>query len=105
MKQNSSDRKERVTISLSQEAVRFLHRFRKQENAPSLSALVENMIERTKQAQELADLSASATAYYNSLTEAEMQEQSSWGEVGAAGLAAFESEVEETAPELAHANR
>ena len=105
MPRNNSGRKERVTLSLSKRAVQFLRTFRKQENSPSLSALVESMIEKARHARDLADLDASVTAYYNSLSEAEVQEQAAWGEIGAAGLAALESEAHARTPEAARVDR
>jgi len=102
---DNTERKERVTVSLSAGALRFLRTLQRQENSPSLSASVENMIEKTRRARELADLDASVSAYYNSLSEAEMREESAWAEAGVAGLATFESETERTSPEVARANR
>jgi len=105
MKRDKPPRKERVTFSLSREALEFLRTLQKREHSPSLSASVENMIDKTKHARDLADLEASVSAYYNSLPEEEIRAESAWGKSGAAGLAAFESEAEQTIPELVRASR
>jgi hypothetical protein len=101
----TSSRKERMTFSLSADSADFLRAFRKQQRAPSLSALVEVIVENLKRSRELAELEASVTAYYNANSEKEMQEESAWGELGAASLAAFESEAKEKSPLLADGTR
>jgi hypothetical protein len=92
-------RKERVTISLSPSSAEFLRKFSAEENL-HVSTVVEALIEDSKRAQELAQLNANISSFYDSLPDAVMQEQATWGEIGAAGLAeVFESEIEPVAPE------
>jgi hypothetical protein len=56
---------------------------------------MERMIEATRRAQELKQLNADISAFYDALPDAAAQEDAAWGQVGAAGLAAFvESETD-----------
>jgi hypothetical protein len=65
-----------------------------------VSTVVDNMVENSKPAQELAQLNAGVLAFYDSLPDAAMQEQAAWSGMGAVGLAeVFESEIETAAPE------
>jgi hypothetical protein len=91
-------RKQRVTFTLSQDALEFIHRSQQEENIPSLSAALDKLIDDVKRARTLDALNASVTAYYDSLSPAETQLESAWGEVGADGLAAFVSESETKPP-------
>lgn len=97
-----SHRKERLTVSLAPSSAEFLRRFSAEANLP-VSTVIENMVENSKRALELAQLNADVSAFYDSLPEVVLQEQAEWGETGAAGLAeAFASEIEPAAPGIAH---
>jgi hypothetical protein len=96
-----SGHKQRVTFSLSQGALEFIHRSQREENIPSLSAALDKLIDDVKRARALDALNAGVTAYYDSLSPAETQLEAAWGEVGADGLAAFASESETKPPEPA----
>jgi hypothetical protein len=96
-----SGRKQRVTFTLSQNSLQFIHRSQKEENIPSLSAALDKLIDDVMRARALDALNASVTAYYDSLSPAQMQEESAWGDVGAEGLAALESESDTQPPESA----
>jgi hypothetical protein len=97
----ASHRRERLTVSLSPSSAEFLRKF-SAEAKLHVSTVVENMIENSKRAQELAQLNAGISAFYDSLPDAVLQEQAAWGETGTAGLAeVFESEIEPAAPEIA----
>lgn len=99
----ASRRKERLTVSLSPSSAEFLRKFSAEANL-HVSTVVDNMVENTKRALELAQLNAGVSAFYDSLPDAIMQEQAAWGEMGAVGLAeVFESEIEPAAPESAQA--
>jgi len=55
------------------------------------------MIESARRAEELRQLNASISAFYDALPESAMAEEEAWGEIGAAGLAALvESEDDRT---------
>ena len=99
----TSHRKKRLTVSLSPSSAEFLRRFSAEANL-HVSTVVDNMVENTKRALELAQLNAGVSAFYDSLPDAVMQEQVAWGEMGTVGLAeVFESEIEPAAPERAQA--
>jgi uncharacterized protein YigA (DUF484 family) len=100
----TSQRKERVTVSLSPSSVEFLRRFSAEENL-HVSTVLENMIENSRREKELAQLNASISSFYDSLSDAALQEQAAWGEAGEAGLVAFESEIEKIVPEAAPVGR
>jgi hypothetical protein len=93
-----SARKQRVTFTLSQDVLEFIHRSQQDQNIPSLSAALDKLIDDLRRARALEALNASVAAYYDSLSPSEMQEESAWGEVGSEGLAAFISESETKAP-------
>jgi hypothetical protein len=82
--------KERITISLSKDKVRFLKAQRGRVGASSVSALVERLVAEAQARAELAKLSADTALYYDGLSHAEAEEQRAWGDVGEWGLAAAE---------------
>lgn len=105
--------KSRFSISLSQGSAEFLRSFSAKEHS-HVSTVIENLIEQFKFAKERAELNASITAHYDSLSDAAMEGEAAWGELGLAGLnEVFESEIEQTeqvqqirqAPIFAHAVR
>jgi hypothetical protein len=63
---------------------------------------MERMIEAARRAQELKQLNAEISAFYDARPDSVAQDDAAWGQVGAAGLAALvESERDETLPDLA----
>ena len=59
--------------------------------------MMERMIEAARHAQELRQLNADITAFYDALPDENLQEETAWGQVGAIGLAALvESETDNT---------
>jgi hypothetical protein len=63
---------------------------------------MERMIETTRRAEELKQLNADISAFYDALPDAAVQEDAAWGQVGAVGLTAlFESEADEDIYETA----
>jgi hypothetical protein len=104
-KTKRSSRKARVSFTLSQDSLEFIHRFKALDNSASVSAAVDKLIEGFRRAHELEALNANITAYYDSLSPAEIREESAWGGPGMEALAAVESETQEAIPESARANR
>jgi hypothetical protein len=89
------ERKERVTITLSRHAAEYVRAISAKERS-HVSTVMERMIETTRRAQELEHLDADNSAFYDALPEAAVLEDATWGQVGAAGLAALvESEAHE----------
>ncbi len=79
--------KQRITVSLTKDAVAFLKSYRAQVRAPSLSALVEEMITDLQRREEREALDRSVTAYYDSLSAEQVRDEAAWGELGESGLA------------------
>jgi hypothetical protein len=89
------ERKERVTITLSRHSAEYVRTISAKERS-HVSTVMESMIETTRRAQELKQLNADISAFYDALPDAAVQEDAAWGQVGAAGLAALvESEADE----------
>ena len=82
--------KERITVSLSKEKVRFLKAHSGQRGAPSVSAYVERLVGRAQAHAELETLSAHTASYYDSLSAKEAEGLSAWGELGESALATEE---------------
>ena len=80
--------KRRLTVSLSREAADFLVAFSASSKAPSISAALERILTERKRQRRREEIRAGFTAYYNSLSEKEQQEDLHWGELGEHGLAA-----------------
>ncbi len=96
-------KKERVTVSLSRDSVKFLRSFRDQVKAPSVSALLESILANLKGAHEVDQLNARVSAYYDSLSDGDVREDAAWGRFGQSALAA--NEIESDRPRLARVKR
>ncbi len=79
--------KERITFSLSKRTADFLRHYQTQTRADSLSALLESIIARELRHNELRQLNARVSKYYDSLSDQECQDNAAWGELGEAELA------------------
>src|ERR1700757_3177732 len=80
------ERKERVTITLSRHSAEYVRTISAKERS-HVSTVMERMIETARRAQELKQLNADISAFYDALPDAAAQEDTAWGQVGAAGLA------------------
>ena len=93
--------KERVTISLSRHSAEYVKKISKRDRS-HVSTVMEQMIETVRRAEELKQLSTGIAAFYDRLPDAAVEEDAAWGQLGAAGLAAFvKSEGDESIPEAA----
>jgi hypothetical protein len=54
-----------------------------------VSPVLERMIETTRRAHELKQWNGDISAFYDALPDAAVLEDATWGQVGAAGLAAL----------------
>lgn len=81
-----STKKERMTISLSREAAKFLKATRAELRAPSMSALFENIVADLQSKVEQRNYEKQMQAYYDSLTSTQIQEDRDWGAIGEAAL-------------------
>jgi hypothetical protein len=95
------ERKERVTITLSRHSAEYVRTISAKERS-HVSTILERMIESVRRSEELKQLNSSISAFYDELPEPAVAEDAAWGQLGAAGLAAFvESEGDETVREVA----
>ena len=85
-----SSGKERITVSLSKEKVRFLKAHCGERGDPSVSAYVEQLVADAQARAQLEKLSANTALYYDSLTAKEAEELSAWGAAGESALAVEE---------------
>src|ERR1700730_10500152 len=82
------ERQERVTITLSRHCAEYVRTISARERS-HVSTVIERMIEATRRAQELKQLNADISAFYDALPDAAVLEDATWGQVGSAGLAAL----------------
>jgi len=82
--------RERITISLSPDKVRFLKSHSRKRGVQSVSALVERLISEAQRREQYDQLNAHVSQYYDSLSEQEREEQRNWGELGALALTSRE---------------
>jgi hypothetical protein len=90
MPRRTAPGKERLTVSLSREAARFLRAFRAHAKSPSMSALFEKMVADLQGKVEIEHLDAKLRTYYDTLSASDVKEESAWGAAGEAGLASLE---------------
>jgi len=72
-------RKEKKSYTLSPESVAFLETMRKKRHAPSISSLLDEILQAVRHQHELAALEQAVTGYYGSLSDAETTELAEWG--------------------------
>lgn len=75
-----SNRKRKRSYTLSPESVAFLESLRKGRHAASTSSVLDEILQSVRRQQERASIAKSVSAYYSSLSDKEMAEQSEWGE-------------------------
>lgn len=87
-------RKERVTVTLSRGAADYVRTISVKERS-HVSTVMERMIEGARHAQELRQLNADITAFYDALPDERLQDETAWSQAGTAGLASLvESETD-----------
>ena len=80
MKRSALARKERKTYTLSSEALAILENEKKERHFSSASAALEELLKEKRQQREMAEVAASVTRYYDSLSDDEVQEEKLWGQ-------------------------
>jgi hypothetical protein len=95
--------KERITVSLSRESAEFLRTIRAELQSPSMSALFEKIVGDLQGKTEMEQLDAKIRAYYDTVPEAAIKEESNWGELGEAALALEREDAAQ--PEMAVVER
>lgn len=88
---NASPGKQRITVSLSKDKVRFLKAHSQQSGAASVSAYIERLLADAHARAELGALNAHTAQYYDSIGAEEGEELSAWARLGESALA-FEEE-------------
>jgi len=74
------DRKAKKSFTLSTESVAFLEATRKNQRAPSISAVMEEILQAVRREQERASVERGVADYYTSLSTEEATERAAWGE-------------------------
>jgi len=75
-----SAHKEKKSYTLSPESVAFLETMRKKRHAGSISAILEEILQSVRRAQERASIERAVVDYYSKLSSEEAAEQVMWGE-------------------------
>lgn len=73
-------RARRRTFTLSHESARFLESERRKRGRESASAVLEEIIHECRCRQDTSKIDAAISAYYDSLTDEQREENRSWGE-------------------------
>jgi hypothetical protein len=85
--------KRRRTFTLSPASLAYLERETRQRGADSQSAVLDELLREKNLEQERAAFEAQTTAYYDSLTASEIEEDRSWGKFAGSHLALSEEEL------------
>ena len=75
-----SHRKAKKSYTLSLESVEFLESLRKKRRAPSISAVLDEILQHIRRDQERLTVERQLAQYYDSLSDEEMKEDVKWGE-------------------------
>ena len=72
-------RKAKKSYTLSPESVEFLEALRRKRSAPSVSAVLEEILQTIRCEQVRDKMEAAAAEYYSSLSDEQVEEQAAWG--------------------------
>lgn len=84
-------RKARITVSVSLETVDLLREIQARVQSPSMSALIERIVDDLRGKTELEDLESKMKAHYDSMSEVDREEEAAWGKLGESALASLET--------------
>jgi hypothetical protein len=73
-------RKAKKSYTLSPESIQFLESLRKKRRATSISAILEEILQRLRRAQERASIEREIAKYYDSRSDEDLAEDVRWGE-------------------------
>jgi hypothetical protein len=82
--------KTRTSVSLSSASLVSLKRFQRERGLPSTTAAIEALIEEHQRKLRQEQLEAEMAAYYHSLSDEEIEEDTAWGKAGGIALGADE---------------
>jgi hypothetical protein len=85
--------KQRRTFTLSPASLAYLEQETRRRSADSQSAVLDELLKEKKRERQLASLETSVTAYYDSLTEAQVEQDRAWGKFAGSHLALSEEEL------------
>jgi hypothetical protein len=74
-----SEGKAKKSYTLSRESVAFLEAVRKKEQAASVSAILEDILQTVRREHDRAAVERAVADYYGSLSAQEAAEQAEWG--------------------------
>jgi len=81
-----TEAKTKKSYTLSKDSVAFLEALRKKHRARSVSSVLEDLVQEARQEEQKREYEAQVTAYYDSLTEEEREEERGWAELGMRAL-------------------
>jgi hypothetical protein len=73
-------RKTKKSYTLSPESIAFLETLRKKRRATSISAILEEILQRVRRGQEWASTEREIAKYYDSLSDEDLADDIRWGE-------------------------
>jgi hypothetical protein len=101
------DVKQRRTFTLSPESLAYLEQQARERKLGSQSAVLDELLLEKTADQRKAAVEANITAYYDNLSDEEMEEQRAWGKLAEQSLVLTEDEVSYDEPtargDLVHA--
>ena len=74
------NRRSKKSFTLSPQSVAYLEALRNKRHAPSVSFVLEQILQASRRGQEMRALDAAVADYYSSLSSGEAEEQALWGE-------------------------
>jgi hypothetical protein len=74
-------RKERASFTLSPQSLKYLEEMKAKRKAPSVSAVLDEILAESMRSTRRAALESKMTAYYDSVSDAELRESRIWGEL------------------------
>jgi len=85
--------KQRRTFTLSPESLAYLEQETQRRSADSQSAVLDELLQEKKRERQLAALETAIGAYYDGLSDAEVEQDKIWGEFAGMSLAFKEDEI------------
>jgi hypothetical protein len=85
--------KQRRTFTLSPASLAYLDQQARERKLNSQSAFLDELLQEKSMEQRRAALEANVTSYYDSLSDAEVEEDRAWGEFAGSHLALNEEEL------------
>ncbi len=77
----TATKKVRKTFTLSRESMAFIREIEKEKHAPSTSAALDKILLEKRLEREQVRHQASISAYYDALSDAQVDEDSAWGRI------------------------